>query len=50
MRRRILREASVGSSPPAAITPRQKSHLAASFVCVLGIGVAAVLVYLKREE
>ncbi len=31
-------------------TPRQKSHLAASFVCVLGIGVAAVLVYLKREE
>ncbi len=31
-------------------TPRQKTHLAASFVCVLGIGVAAVLVYLKREE
>ena len=31
-------------------TPRQKSHLAASFVCVLGIGVAAVLVVLRRGE
>lgn len=31
-------------------TPRQKSHLAASFVCVLGIGVTAVLVVLRRGE
>ena len=31
-------------------TPRQKSHLAASLICVLGIGVASVLVALERNE
>lgn len=31
-------------------TPRQKSHLAASLICVLAIGVASVLVALERNE
>ena len=31
-------------------TPRQKTHLAASFVCVVGIAVAALLVVLERSE
>lgn len=30
-------------------TPRQKTHLAASFVCVVGIAVAALLVVLERS-